>query len=141
LYIEIENYLEGGQDDVVGLISGHLAGGNIADQPSVALSGLKLADDGERRLLSKGGGSRFDGPLAASGLTQKKTNADSLGNTDNGEKASSGGGGQEGGGSGDGGDTSGGGGGGLQDQGEGTKAGAARAKATMRSLYILMFSL
>ena len=137
MYIEIENYLEGGQDDVVGLISGHLAGGNIADQPSVALSGLKLADDGERRLLSKGGGSRFDGPLAASGLTQKKTNADSLGNTDNGEKASSGGGGQEGGGSGDGGDTSGGGGGGLQDQREGSQSWGGKSQSDDENLVHL----
>ena len=96
-----------------------------------------MADDGERRLLSKGGGSRFDGPLAASGLTQKKTNADSLGNTDNGEKASSGGGGQEGGGSGDGGDTSGGGGGGLQDQGEGSQSWGGKSQSDDENLVHL----
>ena len=137
LYWEWEYYLEGGQDDIVRLISGHLAGGNIADQPSVALSGLKLADNGERWFLSKGAGSGFDGSLAASSLTQKETNADSLGNTDNSEKASGGGGGQKGGGSGDGGDTSGGGGGGLQDQREGSQSWGGKSQSDDENLVHL----
>ena len=118
IYWEWEYYLEGGQDDIVRLISGHLAGGNIADQPSVALSGLKLADDGERGFFSKGAGSGDVSLAARCELSCKETNADSLGNTDSNEKASGGGGRQKGGGCGDGGDTSGGGGGGLQDQRE-----------------------
>ena len=83
-------YFEGGQDDLIGLISGHLARSNITDQPPVALSGLKLANDMERSVLTERRGSGLDGSLVAGSLSEQKAEADSLGDTDDGEKAGGG---------------------------------------------------
>ena len=124
--------MEGSQDGLIGLISGHGTGSNIADQPSVALSGFELADNSERSVLSEAGGSG-DGPLAtAGGLTEQKADTDGLGDTDDGEKAGGGGGGQEGGLGGDGRDGGGagaGGGGGLEDEGEGGEGGGGQSQS------------
>jgi hypothetical protein len=92
-------YLEWSEENFIGLrlILGHLASGNIADQPPDALSGFKLANDGERRLDAQALGS-IDFPLASGGLRQKKAKTDGLDDADSGEEAKGGGGGEEGGG-------------------------------------------
>ena len=79
-------YLEWSQDDFIGLISGQLAGGNIANEPSDALGGFKLADDGERGFNTKRLGAGNLPLLSVS--TEEKAKANTLNDNSSSKKTS-----------------------------------------------------